>query len=256
VRADTTLTYQEKPGLAFGSLIPNRKAGFIFSEARYVKAVSMAIDRKEILDRVFFGIGTVGYGTLAPPHFAYDAGFKPFERPDVDGAKRLVAEVGKGPLTFELLVPSGDPVILQLAQLIQAQLGKADIRAELVQLEFAQILELQSRKEFKGLTQVGWSGRIDPDGNTYDHIYTGRPFNDSSYSNREVDRLLDEQRATTDTDRRKTALRRAEQIFVVDDPARIWFRHGVAQLVTAKRLQGLEPYPDQIIRFQFAWLQK
>jgi hypothetical protein len=34
----------------------------------------------------------------------------------------------------------------------------------------------------------------------------------------------------------------------------VWFRFGVAQLVTSKKLQGLEPYPDQIIRFQNAKL--
>ena len=33
----------------------------------------MAIDRKEFLDKAFFGIGTVGYGTISPLHFAYDA---------------------------------------------------------------------------------------------------------------------------------------------------------------------------------------
>jgi peptide/nickel transport system substrate-binding protein len=256
VKAEGALTYQEKPGLSFGSLIPNRRPGFVFEEPRYVKAVSMALDRKELLDKVFFGIGTVGYGTIAPPHFAYDASFKPFERPDPEGAKRLVTQAGKGPLSFEFLVSSGDPVTLQLAQLIQAQLKKADINAEIVQLEFAQILSLQSEKSFKGLTLVGWSGRIDPDGNTYDHIYTGRPFNDSSYSNAEVDALLDEQRTASDEAKRRAALRAAEKIYVVDDPARIWYRFGVAQLVTTKQLQGLEPYPDQIIRFQYGRLQR
>jgi len=256
VKADPALSYQEIPGLAFASLIPNRRPGFVFSEPKYIKAVAMALDRKEILDRVFFGVGTIGYGAIAPPHFAYDPNFKPFERPDPEGAKKLVAEVGKGQLQFEFLVPSGDPQTLQLAQLIQAQLAKADIKAEIVQLEFAQILQLQNEKSFKGMTLVGWSGRIDPDGNVYDHIYTGRPFNDSSYSNPEVDRLLDEQRTTNDLNRRRELLRRAEQIYVVEDPARVWYRFGVAMLVTNRRVRGLEPYPDQIVRFQYAWLEK
>jgi peptide/nickel transport system substrate-binding protein len=254
VKNDGTLTYQEVPGLAFDSLIPNRKEGFIFNEGRYIKAMSMAIDRKEILDKAFFGIGTVGYGTIAPAHFAYDPNFKPFEKADPDGAKKLIQEVGKGPLAFEFIVPSGDPAGIQQAQLIQAQLRKADIDAQITQLEFAQVLKLQDEHTFKGVTFVGWSGRIDPDGNTYDHVYTGRPFNDSSYSNPEVDRLLDEQRSTTDEAKRKDALRKAEQIYAVDDPARVWFRFRVSQLLTSKKLQGLEPYPDQIPRFQFATL--
>ena len=256
-RPTASLTYQEKPGVQLGQPDPQPQAeGFVFNEARYVKAVSMAIDRKEILDKAFFGVGSVGYGPIAPQHFAYDANFKPFEKADIEGAKKLVQEVGKGPLAFEFLVSSGDPATLQQAQLIQAQLREADIDAQITQLEFAQILELQSKKTFKGVTFIGWSGRIDPDANLYDHIYSGRPFNDSSYTNKEVDGLLDEQRATTDEAKRKDALRKAEQIYVVDDPARVWFRFGVAQLLTVKAVQGLEPYPDQIPRFQFASLQR
>jgi peptide/nickel transport system substrate-binding protein len=256
VKSDSTLMYQEIPGLSYGSLVPNRKEGFVFNEGRYVKAISMALDRKEIIDKAFFGVGSVGYGTIAPAHFAYDANFKPYEKPDPEGARKLVTDVGKGPLSFEFLVPSGDPALLQQAQLIQAQLRKADIDAQISQLEFAQILKQQTDKVFKGITYVGWSGRVDPDGNTYDFNYTGRPNNDGSYTNPDVDRLLDEQRQATDEGKRKDALRKAEQIFVVDDPARAWFRFGVAQMLTTKQLQGLQPYPDQIPRFQFASLQK
>lgn len=256
VKMESSLAYQEKPAYNFGSMIPNRKDGFVFSEKRYVKAVSMALDRKELLDKWAFGVGAVGYGTIAPSHFAHDPAFKPFEKADAEGAKKLVAEVGKVPLAFEFLVSSGDPSTLQLAQLIQAQLKKAEIDAQIVQLEFAQILQQQAERSFKGITLVGWSGRVDPDGNTYDFVYTGRPLNDSSYSNKEVDRLLDETRQVTDEAKRKAAYRAAEQIFVVDDPARIWYRFGVAMLLTSKKLTGLEAYPDQMIRFQYGKLAK
>jgi peptide/nickel transport system substrate-binding protein len=153
-------------------------------------------------------------------------------------------------------VPSGDPALLQQAQLIQAQLKKADIDAQIATLEFAQILKQQTDHVFKGMTYVGWSGRIDPDGNVYDFMYTNRPNNDSSYSNPEVDKLLDQERQSNDEAQRKDALRKAEQIYVVDDPARVWYRFGVAQLLTSTTLQGLQPYADQIPRFQFASLQK
>jgi len=256
LKSDSSMTYQSVPGLAFSSLVMNRKEGFVFSDGRYVKAVAIALDRQELLDKAFFGVGSVGYGTIAPAHFAHDPSFKPFEKADPDAARALVQAVGKGPLAFEFLVPSGDPTLLQQAQLIQAQLRKADIDAQIAPLEFAQILKQQTEHVFKGVTYVGWSGRVDPDGNTYDFNYTGRPNNDGSYSNKDVDKLLDDQRQTTDEAKRKDALRKAEQIFAVDDPARVWFRFGVAQLLTNKKLQGLKPYPDQIPRFQFASLQK
>jgi peptide/nickel transport system substrate-binding protein len=254
-KSDANLTYTSIPGLAFDDLIPNRRPGFVFEDSRNVKAVAMAIDRQEILDRVFLGVGSVAYGMVAPPHFAYDASFQPYAKADPDGARRLVSEVGKGPLEFELLVASGDSEQLQLAQLIQAQLKKADISMDIVTLETAAIAKQQSIDHtFKGMTQVQWSGRVDPDGNTYDQVYTGRPFNDGGYSNSQVDQLLDEQRTTLDEARRTQALRKAEQIYVVDDPARVWYRFRVSELTTAKRVQGLQVYPDGIVRLQYAKL--
>ena len=252
VKNESSLVYQEIPGVSWGSLVPNSQAGFVFEDRRYIKAVSMAIDRKELVDKVFFGIGTVGYGSIAPSHFAYDANFKPYEKPDPEGAKKLIAEVGKGPLSFELLVSAGDPFQVQIASFLQAQLKKADISIEIKQLEFAQILKLQTEKAFPGMTQIGWSGRIDPDPNSTDFVTTGRPFNDSSYSNPEVDKLMADQRAEGDEAKRREMLRKAEQIYVADDPARVWYRFGVAQILMSNRVSGLKPYPDQIIRFQYA----
>jgi peptide/nickel transport system substrate-binding protein len=252
LKTDSSVNYQEAASYDWYSLVTNRAPGFVFNEGRYVKAVSMAIDRQELLQKAFFGVGSVGYGTVAPQHFAFDQNFKPYENADPDGAKQLVQAVGSGSLSFEMLVPSGDAATLQQAQLIQAQLKRADIDAQIVQLEFAQILDQQTKHTYKGATYVGWSGRIDPDGNTYDFLYTNRPNNDTSYTNPDVDKLLDAQRQTTDEASRKDSLRKAEQIYVVDDPARAWFRFGVSQLLTPKTVQGLQPYPDRIARLQFA----
>ncbi len=256
VKNDSTLSYVEVPSFAYDSLTTNRASGFVFNEARYVKAVNMAIDRQELLEKAFFGNGVVGYGAVAPGHFSFDPNFKPYEKADPDGAKALVDQVGKGPLSFELLVASGDPALLQQAQLVQAQLRRASIDAQLVQLEFAQILKQQADHVFKGMSFVGWSGRIDPDGNTYDFNYTGRPNNDGLYTNPDVDKLLDQQRQSSDQNERTTALRKAEQIYVVDDPARVWFRFRVAQQLTTTRVQSIAPYPDSIPRFQLASLAK
>lgn len=256
VRADTTLIYQEMPGVAFGSLVPNRAPGFVFNEGRYVRAVAMAIDRNEILRSAFGGWGVVGYGALAPPHFAFDSSFKPYESADPAGAKTLVEQVGRGPLRFELLVQTGDTSFLQMALLTQAQLLKADITAELRIVSPQELQRVVSERRFSGMAIWGWSGRIDPDGNTYDFVRTGGTMNDSSYSNPEVDRLLDEQRSTMDIAKRTAALRAAERIYAFEDPARIWYRFSSAQLLTVTSLQGLKLYPDGLPRLQYGWLRK
>ncbi len=257
-KSDSTLNYQEVGSFAWSSMIPNEAAGFVFNEKRYVKAVAMAIDRQEILDKgpTQGNLGLVGWGPIAPAHFAYDANFKPFPKADPDGAKKLVAEVGKGALKFELLVSSGDAATLQLAQLIQAELAKADITADIKTQLFNDIVTLQQSHKHLGMTLIGWSGRLDPDGNSYDFVVTGKTNNDSSYSNAKVDDLMNQQRAEADPAKRKTFLQQAQQIFVVDDPARVWFQFGISPLVTAKSVTGMQVFADRIPRFETAQLAK
>ncbi len=255
VKADPTLTYLEAGSFAWSSMIPNEAPGYLFNEKRYVKAVSMAIDRQEILDKGPFQ-GIVGYGPIAPAHLGFDANFKPFAKPDIEGAKKLVADVGKGPLEFELLVSSGDAAILQQAQLIQAELAKADIKMNIKTQLFNDIVTLQQSHKHAGMTLIGWSGRLDPDGNSYDFVVTGKTNNDSSYSNSKVDDLMNQQRVESDPAKRAQLLQQAQQIYVVDDPARIWFQFGVSPILTTKAVTGMQSYADRIPRFETAQLAK
>ncbi len=256
VKADPTLTYIEAGSFAWSSMIPNEAAGYIFNEKKYVKAVAMAIDRQEILDKgPTQGVGIVGWGPIAPSHFAFDANFKPFPKADPEGAKKLIAEVGK-PLEFELLVSSGDAAILQLAQLIQSELAKADIKANIKTQLFNDIVTLQQSHKHLGMTLIGWSGRLDPDGNSYDFVVTGKTNNDSSYSNAKVDELMNQQRVESDPATRTKLLQQAQQIFVVDDPSRVWFQFGVSPILTVKAVTGIQSYADRIPRFETAQLAK
>jgi peptide/nickel transport system substrate-binding protein len=257
VKADPTLTYIEVGSFSWSSMIPNEAAGFIFNEKRYVKAVAMAIDRDEILAKgPTQGVGIAGWGPISPAHTAFDPSFKPWPKADPEGAKKLVAEVGKGPLKFELLVSSGDAATLQLAQLIQAELAKADITAEIKTQLFNDIVTLQQAHKHLGMTLIGWSGRLDPDGNTYDFVVTGKTNNDSSYSNAKVDELMNQQRVESDPAKRDALLKQAQQIYVVDDPARVWFQFGVSPILTVKAVTGMQSYPDRIPRFDTAQLAK
>src|SRR5439155_556250 len=154
-------TYQDVGALDWESLVPNSAPGFLFAEHRLIKAVSLALDRQEILDKgPTQGVGVVGYGPISPAHFAYDASFKPYPKQDIDAAKKLVAD------------------------------------------------------------------------------------------------LMKQQRAESDPAKRKPLLQQAQQIYVVEDPARVWYQHGVSPIVTVKNFMGLEPYPDRIPRFQAGYLQK
>jgi len=153
-------------------------------------------------------------------------------------------------------VSSGDAATLQFAQLLKSQLAKADITMDIKTLLFNEIVTLQQKHQQLGMTLIGWSGRTDPDGNVYDFNYTGRPNNDSAYSNPQVDTLLDQTRTETDSAKRKALFLQAQQIFVVDDPSRIFYSFNAAQMLTAKSVQGFQDFPDQLPRFETVWVQK
>jgi peptide/nickel transport system substrate-binding protein len=253
MRNSTDLTWIEAPNFGFNSIILNNAPGNVFSEVKYRQAVATAIDRQELLDKVSFGVGAVGYGPIAPAHFAYDPTFKPFTV-DPAKAKSLVDSVGKGPLSFTLIISAGDATQVQFATLIQAQMQKAGIDMKIQSLEFAQILDQQTKHIFKDATLVGWSGRLDPDGNTYDHIVTGKPFNDASYSSSVVDQAMDQQRTLADPAARKPLLRKAEET-VVNEAGRVWYSFRITGIATAKKVHGVDAYPDGIIRFAYAWIK-
>ena len=124
-KADTTLSYQEVGSFAWSSMIPNEATGYIFNEKRYVKAVAMAIDRQDILDK---GPEPGGrFGPIEPASLRPT----PIHWPRQIDAPRSSSEVGKARKVRGLV--STRRAILQLARSLAPAL-KDDITATQDQL--------------------------------------------------------------------------------------------------------------------------
>lgn len=252
LKQSTEVVYKQVPGLSFFDIELFTGAP-PFDNKALRQAVAYAIDREEILKTVFFGVGSVGYGPIAPPHAAFDPSLKPYTY-DAAKVKQKLAEGGKPEgLQFTMQVSSGSPLNIQLAQLMKAQMAKAGITMEITQLEFAKVVENQQKGQFQA-SLIGWSGRIDPDGNMFAFLTTGGSFNDPKYSNPRVDELMQRSRRLTNEQERTKVLREAERL-AVEDAAFVWYRHGVSTAVMQPKVQGLELYPDQILRFASVWLK-
>ncbi len=61
--------------------------------------------------------------------------------------------------------------------------AEAGIDLKLRVVEFATTFKQAQAGEFQ-IFQINWSGRIDPDGNSYVFLHTKAPQNDGGYSNR------------------------------------------------------------------------
>ena len=96
---------------------------------------------------------------------------------------------------------------------------------------------------------IGWSGRVDPDGNIHAFATCKGALNDGRYCNAEVDKLLNEARSINDEAKRKQLYDSAQAILKDDLPI-IYTYYQPWPFVLSKKMQGFKPYPDGMIRLK------
>jgi peptide/nickel transport system substrate-binding protein len=252
LKTSTDVVLRQAPGLNFNAFEFNtQKEPFNKKELR--QAFAEAIDRDQINKTINFGTWQVGQGPIAASSWAFNPDLKPYTG-DVAKAKQYLAAGGQpNGFTFDYEGVSGSPVEVQLLQLIKDQVAKAGITMNIV---LAEAVKAQDDAQ-KGIFQAedyGWSGRIDPDGNTYNQLHTGGSLSDTKYSNPQVDDLLDKARGTTDQAQRKDFYQQAEKL-IVDDAPMAWYGFAPGYLITRPNVQGMQVYADYIMRFDVAWLK-
>ena len=117
-------------------------------------------------------------------------------------AKQLLGEAGvKTPFTISMLI-CNNPDSLRLGQALQSLVKEGGFDLKIKPVEYAASLDEQDRGNFE-LLQLGWSGRVDPDGNIANFVRTGGSQNIAGYNDPAVDALLDQAREAQDLGQRK-----------------------------------------------------
>ncbi len=211
------------------------------------QALSAAIDRQALSQVVFNGVVTPGNQQYPPdsPWYGKDI---PVPERDVEKARALLAEAGhEGGVSLEMQVPN-DPIGAQVSQVIQSMAAEAGIDISITAKEFATMLADQTAGDFTA-SLVGWSGRVDPDGNIHQFMTTDGGINDSGYSDPEVDRLLNAARQTNDDAERKALYAEARGLLNKDLPI-VYLYHDTWLWALDDAVQGFVPYPDGMIRLE------
>lgn len=223
-----------------------RAASPIGSNPRLREAFELSLDRAVINQVVFGGEFRPGNQWVPPSSPYFQQGF-PIPARDVARARALVAAAGLTNPVIELTV-ANNPEQRQTGEIIQAMAREAGIEVRVRAMEFASALQATNRGDFEAFL-FGWSGRADPDGNSYSFIRGGAPNNDGRYANAEVDRLFDEARGINDAAARNRLYEQVTRIVLADRPF-IFLYHRRNLVAHAARLQGFQPNPDGIIRLQ------
>jgi peptide/nickel transport system substrate-binding protein len=244
IKANSGFIYHDTPAIGFNGFELNTGAS-PFNDPAKRKAVALAIDRYAILKNINFNIGVVGYGPIPPSSWAFDPSAKIYDHADPAAAKSSATGFS---FTYKT---TSDPVNQQLAQLMQSELAGAGITMQIQTEEFATYQQECANHQFQACG-VNWSGRIDPDGNMYAWWHTGGDFNDSLYSNSQVDSWLADARTTTDQSKRKQDYDNAQRQIVADAPY-VFSVFGVSAQISSNKVHGFTLYPDLMIRMAEVW---
>ncbi len=222
-------------------------------DKRIRQALSYSIDR-EILNNVVFN-GAFAAGNQAfPPNSPWYDKSHPIPERDLAKAKALLAKAGyPNGLDIEISVPNTN-VPTQVTQVVQAMAAEAGINIKLVTKEFATLLADDSAGNYQA-SQIGWSGRVDPDGNIHQFVTTGGGINDSNYSNAKVDELLNAARQFSDPEKRQLSYAAANKILQDELPI-IYLYHPTWIFGVTPELSGFTTYPDGMIRLENVKFEK
>jgi peptide/nickel transport system substrate-binding protein len=194
---------------------------------------------------VFNGEFTPGNQWVSPTHPYYQKAF-PIQPRNIEKAKALLKEAGVAlPVTVDYMVTKGAENEA-VAQVIQSMAAEAGFDLKIRVIEFATSFKQAQAGEFQ-VFQINWSGRIDPDGNSYVFMHTKAPQNDGGYSNPEADKLMDDGRLVSDPAQRKAIYEKLTKILLEEEPI-IYLYHRKLLFAHTTKLEGFKPLPDGLVR--------
>ena len=194
----------EKQSFGYGYLGFNlKKEKFKNKEIR--EAISLAINREEIIDILYFGHAKICNGPFLPGTFAYN---EKVLTPTVNlnKSKKILKKFGydeNNPFEFEVITSANNSTRIYLAQIMQYQLEKVGIKMKIRVMEWQAFLNtVVHPRNFESVI-LGWSLALMPDARSIWHSSSDKKggFNFVGYSNKKVDTLIEQGEITVSRDK-------------------------------------------------------
>lgn len=196
----------------------------LFKDKEVIKALNYAVNRQDIIDGVLNGMGKVAYGPLQMSPYNNENvekyKYNPQKSKDIlvqDGwnlnSDNLFEKDGKT-LSFKLTCFEGDPVRVNMANIVSQQFKKIGVNAK---------VDIQSEVDWGNLEAflIGWGSPYDPDDHTYKVFHSSQiesGMNLNAYSNKEVDELITKGRTTFREEDRKPYYMEFQKELSLDPP--------------------------------------
>jgi peptide/nickel transport system substrate-binding protein len=250
VKGDANLKFVPVAGLGYYYVAFNvgngPRSNSALRDKRVREAFDLAIDRDAINQVIGTGIFTPANQALPKSSPYFDAALPSVHR-DVAKAKALLKAAGHEHIDLEFAYPN-NTVSSQIVQMMQAMVGEVGFNLKLRPTDYAAQLNAAHNGDFQAM-YLGWSGRVDPDGNLHQFTTCAGNLNYGKYCNPDVDKALDAARVKLTTADRKAQYDAAAKILADEDPL-VYIYAQPWPFVLAKKVQGFTPYPDGLIRLR------
>lgn len=214
------------------------------------QALSMAIDREQLVTKVLNGVGTAATDFTAPaiPGYSKDLKNGKYLKANPSEAKKLwdqAEAISKwdGTLTFSFNADGGaKPIYDAIVNQVKNNLG---IKAATNPMPtFQEFRNAVSERKINGAFRTGWQPDYPSAENYLYQLYDSRAAdgngsNDGDYKNAEVDELLNKAAAETKSDKQIDLYHQVEEILLEQLPA-IPIYYTNADGVAAKGIKGFE----------------
>ncbi len=201
-------------------------------DIRVRKALSMAVNREAIKDRLMEGLSLPTLNLVPPALFGNNPTLKPVF--DVDGAKKLLAEAGF-PNGFSITFHGPNNRYVnddQIMQTIAQMWARVGVKARVDAMPLAVYFPRATKKEFS-VTLVGWGAQTGEASSPLRALLACENkekgfgvINYPSYCNPKMDALMEEGLRTVDDKKRLVLFQEAVKI-AVDDAALVPVHHQV-----------------------------
>lgn len=232
-----------------------------FDNPQVRRAVSMALERPAITDKVLRTGEIPAWGVVPPGTSTYGEPYKPDwanlplkERQEM--ARQLLAEAGYGPdnpLRFTLTYNTSENH-KRIAVAAQAMWKAVGIQAEILNREVKVHYDELKQNNFE-IARAAWVADYnDPQNFLYLLETRTGPNNYGRFSHPEFDRLMMEQAATRDQAKRMELMHQAEKI-AIDNDAWAPIYYYVSKALVSQKLKGYVDNVKHTHRARWMWLE-
>ena len=214
-----------------------------FSDPLIREAISLAIDKNEIIELLFFGQGKISNGPFLPNSIGFNQNVQSIYDPEK--AIELLEKLGydkDNRFSFTITTNSNNPTRLYAAQIIQQQLKKVNIDVKIKSMEWQAFLNMVVHPRKFDSVLLGWSLSLSPDPKSIWHSDSDVKggFNFIGYSNKEVDRLIDQTQTCIDRKKLDILLQNIHEKIANDNPYIFLY---IPNTITAvnKKIKNIEP---------------